>query len=99
MKEEMNLVNEGKRRITCLRSRKNYASANDVPSILLEGIWLKELGFHPGDYAEIECNEGQLIIRRRERENAFDPKVAEVQKAYNNLTRSQKRQLVKAISE
>ena len=41
-------------KLTCLHSRRSYASAENVPSILLEGICLKESGFNPGDYAEID---------------------------------------------
>ena len=33
-----------------------------VPAITLKGKWLEELGFHPGDYVQVKCENGQLII-------------------------------------
>lgn len=33
-----------------------------VPAITLKGKWLEELGFHLGDYIQVKCENGQLII-------------------------------------
>ena len=33
-----------------------------VPAITLKGKWLEELGFHLGDYVQVKCKNGQLII-------------------------------------
>ena len=33
-----------------------------VPAITLKGKWLEELGFHLGDYVQVKCENGQLII-------------------------------------
>ena len=33
-----------------------------VPAITLKGKWLEKLGFHPGDYVQVKCENGQLII-------------------------------------
>ncbi len=33
-----------------------------VPAIRLRGKWLEELGFHIGDYVQVKCENGQLII-------------------------------------
>ena len=33
-----------------------------VPVITLKGKWLEELGFHLGDYVQVKCENGQLII-------------------------------------
>ncbi len=38
-----------------------------VPSLSLVGKWLKEAGFDIGCKVEVECKEGELIIRRSER--------------------------------
>ena len=31
-------------------------------AITLKGKWLEELGFHLGDYVQVKCENGQLII-------------------------------------
>lgn len=33
-----------------------------VPAITLKGKWLEEMGFHLGDYVQVKCENGQLII-------------------------------------
>ena len=33
-----------------------------IPSIMLKGQWLKELGFEIGDYISVSCENGKLII-------------------------------------
>ena len=33
-----------------------------VPAITLKGKWLEELGFHLGNYVQVKCENGQLII-------------------------------------
>ena len=33
-----------------------------VQAITLKGKWLEELGFHLGDYVQVKCENGQLII-------------------------------------
>lgn len=33
-----------------------------VPAITLKGKWLEGLGFHLGDYVQVKCENGQLII-------------------------------------
>ena len=33
-----------------------------VPAITLKGKWLEELGFHLGDYVQVKCENGQMII-------------------------------------
>ena len=37
-----------------------------VPAITLKGKWLEELGFHLGDYVQVKCENGQLIITLNE---------------------------------
>ena len=36
-----------------------------VPQIRLQGEWLKELGYNIGDKLNVECREGQLIIKKK----------------------------------
>ncbi len=33
-----------------------------TPTIMLKGQWLKELGFEIGDYVNVSCEDGKLII-------------------------------------
>lgn len=33
-----------------------------TPSILLKGDWLKELGFEPGEYVDVICENGRVTI-------------------------------------
>lgn len=33
-----------------------------VPAITLKGKWLEELGFKCGDYVQVKCENGQMII-------------------------------------
>jgi hypothetical protein len=34
----------------------------ETPTIMLKGLWLKELGFEIGDYVSVSCENGKLII-------------------------------------
>ena len=42
----------------------------DVPTIILKGLWLQNYGFEPGEYVDVSCGNGQLIITRREADKA-----------------------------
>ncbi len=33
-----------------------------TPTIMLKGQWLKELGFSIGDYVNVSCEDGKLVI-------------------------------------
>lgn len=92
------MANEAKRKITVLQSRHDYASENNVPSILLQGIWLKDLGFKPGDFAEIECDQDTLIIHRKDRSEApVDPEVLAMREKVKGMTGKQKKQMMEAL--
>ena len=43
----------------CAQSGYNYQS---TPSIRLMGKWLEAAGFHIGDPAKVECEDGRIII-------------------------------------
>ena len=34
----------------------------ETPTIMLKGMWLKELGFDIGDYVAVTCEDGMLTI-------------------------------------
>ena len=34
----------------------------ETPTIMLKGMWLKELGFDIGDYISVTCEDGRLVI-------------------------------------
>ncbi len=60
------------------RSIKVYGQSGykyqETPTIMLKGMWLKELGFDIGDYISVTCEDGKLII-------APDTERAEMEKA------------------
>ena len=45
------------------RFRAKYKT---IPSIVLQGEWLRELGFEAGDRIRVECSEGKISIQREE---------------------------------
>ena len=36
-----------------------------MPQIKLQGQWLRECGFDIGDFVNIQCTQGQLIISKK----------------------------------
>ena len=48
------------------RSIKVYGQSGykyqETPTIMLKGMWLKELGFNIGDYISVTCEDGRLVI-------------------------------------
>ena len=48
------------------RSIKVYGQGgykyHETPTIMLKGMWLKELGFDIGDYISVTCEDGRLVI-------------------------------------
>ena len=51
------------------KARSIFAAAKrwlEVPQIRLQGLWLEEIGFKPGDKFNVQCEEGKLIISRCE---------------------------------
>ena len=48
------------------RSIKVYGQSGykyqETPTIMLKGMWLKELGFEIGDYISVTCEDGRLVI-------------------------------------
>ncbi len=52
------------REVTILRSTR-FELNRMIPSLTLEGIWLKEYGFRPGDRVEVrDCSSGILLVRK-----------------------------------
>lgn len=43
-----------------------YRNGKNVPMLRISGLWLEELGFKPGDFVRIKCEDGQLIINLNE---------------------------------
>lgn len=50
------------------RSIKVYGQSGykyqETPTIMLKGMWLKELGFEIGDYISVTCEDGKIIISK-----------------------------------
>ena len=47
------------RKLRVYNSTRKYGD----PGILLQGVWLAEAGFAPGDYISVKCQENQLTIQ------------------------------------
>lgn len=43
-----------------------YRNGKSVPMLRVGGMWLEELGFKTGDFVQIKCEDGQLIISLNE---------------------------------
>lgn len=73
----------------CGQSAYKYET---VPVITLKGKWLEELGFHLGDYVQVKCENGQLIItpdvnkaQEQEAKTAFmDEEIKKLKIRYQN---------------
>lgn len=51
------------------KTKSLYAWAKrsvEIPQIRLQGKWLQETGFKPGDNLNVQCEDGKLIITRVE---------------------------------
>ena len=52
------------RTMTILRCTRFELSRN-IPTLTLEGVWLKEYGFQPGDRVEIrDCGDGIILVQK-----------------------------------
>ena len=71
------------------RSIKVYGQSGykyqETPTIMLKGMWLKELGFEIGDYISIVCEDGKLIITP-------DTERAEMEKAEAEIMENERKQ-------
>ena len=84
------------------RSIKVYGQSGykyqETPTIILKGMWLKELGFEIGDYISIVCEDGKLIItldtERAEREKAEAEIMESESKAMRKRVKEKRRQLL-----
>lgn len=84
------------------RSIKVYGQSGykyqETPTIMLKGMWLKELGFEIGDYISIVCEDGKLIItldtERAEREKAEAEIMENESKAMRKKVKEKRRQLL-----
>lgn len=84
------------------RSIKVYGQSGykyqETPTIMLKGMWLKELGFEIGDYISVVCEDGKLIItldtERAEREKAEAEIMESESKAMRKRVKEKRRQLL-----
>ena len=75
-----------------------------VPGIRIQGKWLEELGFHPGDAVLVHCEDGKLTISRDEAlmarkaaEQAF--MAEEMKKLEDKFTKEKKRLHAQFVAE
>ena len=78
------------------RSIKVYGQSGykyqETPTIILKGMWLKELGFEIGDYISIVCEDGKLTI-------TLDTERAEREKAEAEIMESESKAMRKRVKE
>lgn len=71
------------------RSIKVYGQSGykyqETPTIMLKGMWLKELGVEMGDYISVVCEDGKLIITP-------DTERAEMEKAEAEIMENERKQ-------
>ena len=71
------------------RSIKVYGQSDykyqETPTIMLKGMWLKELGVEMGDYISVVCEDGKLIITP-------DTERAEMEKAEAEIMENERKQ-------
>lgn len=80
------------------RSIKVYGQSGykyqETPTIMLKGMWLKELGFDIGDYISVTCEDGRLVITPDAERAAVKAAEAEYMereiKPYRSATRPRK---------
>ena len=54
-----------KNRIVTILKSTRFELSRRIPSLTLEGVWLKEYGFQPGDKVEVhDCGDGILLVRK-----------------------------------
>ena len=58
----------GKRNLK-IYSSVAYPKQPNVPCIILQGQWLRRLGFATGDHVEVEEGERELVVRLVQKEN------------------------------
>ena len=84
------------------RSIKVYGQSGykyqETPTIMLKGMWLKELGLEIGDYISVVCEDGKLIIipdtERAELEKAEAEIMENERKAMQKRVKDRRRQLL-----
>lgn len=90
---------KNERNLTVSTARRSYETTQNVPALVLQGIWLQELGFQPGDLAHIECSDGKLTITRQEKKNETSPEAVACIDHYRNLPRKEKRLVMQTLRE
>ena len=76
--------------------KRTSDSGRDMPVIVLQGNWLMNHGFNPGDFIAVECEENDLHIVKR------DPDASELEtisERIEKLTPAQKRKVSAALDE
>ena len=88
------------RRLTVHVSRKNYASLDAAPCIILEGVWLNALGYHPGDKVDIAEKGGQLVLTRIDQADIpEDPKKAAMREEIEAMKPQERRMMARMLRE
>jgi hypothetical protein len=73
MSDNKEVWHVGKRILKIYRSVAYYSKL-DVPCIMLQGHWLRELGFRTGDRILVETGQEELVIRLLKEESGSEYK-------------------------
>jgi len=76
--------------------RRTNESGNQIPTIVLQGKWLINHGFNPGDYIAVECEENDLRIVKREPDASERETLTE---RIDKLTPAQRKKVSAALDE
>jgi len=67
-----------------------------VPTIILKGQWLKTAGFEVGEYVEVECEDGKIILTKTTPPETKSTKKS-LKEKINELDSEQRKKLAKLI--
>ena len=77
-------MEENKKRTLRVYGTSGY-NYKETPTIMLKGQWLKEFGFEPGQYFEVQCEDGKLTITKTDA-----PQIDESKRILSKLSKEEK---------
>ena len=69
------------REMTVYRARGNGKDLT-VPMIMMQGKWLRDMGFAVGDRVSVTLQDGKLVVESNETRNLYAEDVEDLRKGY-----------------
>lgn len=69
------------REMTVYRARGNGKDLT-VPMIMMQGEWLRDMGFAVGDRVSVTLQDGKLVVESNETRNLYAEDVEDLRKGY-----------------